>query len=140
MAGRLSQSHTAFLNGTSMSVPLRIDDIGSQIDRDALLNVNNASARETSLLTPDRFNQLIDWASVALVITPAAAFLLAFQQSDDYDGGHFLWFRNKFDKFLYIDRVVVRYRESVPWALAVCSTPKRSSAPSNWATHVSSAR
>src|SRR5215475_4334815 len=56
---------------------------------------------------PARFDQLINWASVALAIPPAAAFLLAFEQSDNYDGGHFIWFRSRFDKFLYIDRVVV---------------------------------
>jgi predicted GNAT superfamily acetyltransferase len=40
-------------------------------------------------------------------VRPGAAFLLAFEQSADYDGGHFLWFRSRFDRFLYIDRVVV---------------------------------
>jgi predicted GNAT superfamily acetyltransferase len=62
---------------------------------------------ETSPLSSDRFDRLIDWARVALFIPPAEAFLLAFEQSDVYDGGHFLWFRSRFDKFLYIDRVVV---------------------------------
>jgi predicted GNAT superfamily acetyltransferase len=90
-----------------MSAPSRVEDLHDQLDRDALLRLNNASARETSLLTPDRFAQLTDWASVALTIKPAAALMLAFQQSDAYDGGHFLWFRNRFDTFLYIDRVVV---------------------------------
>jgi predicted GNAT superfamily acetyltransferase len=69
--------------------------------------VGNASARETSLLSADRFDRLIGWASVALFVPPAKAFLLAFAQSDAYDGGHFLWFRSRLDKFLYIDRVVV---------------------------------
>jgi predicted GNAT superfamily acetyltransferase len=90
-----------------MSAPSRVEDLHDQLDRDALLRLNNASARETSLLTPDRFAQLTDWASVALTIKPAAALMLAFQQSDAYDGGHFVWFRNRFDTFLYIDRVVV---------------------------------
>ena len=55
----------------------------------------------------ERFDQLVNSARVALFVPPAAAFLLAFEQSDDFDGGHFLWFRGQFDKFLYIDRVVV---------------------------------
>ena len=59
------------------------------------------------MLSRDRFNELVGAARVALFVPPAAAFILAFEQSDNYDGGHFLWFRNKFDKFLYIDRVVV---------------------------------
>lgn len=72
-----------------------------------MLDANNASARETSMLSRERFDRLISTARVALFVTPAAAFLLAFEQSDNYDGGHFLWFRSRFDKFLYIDRVVV---------------------------------
>ena len=90
-----------------MSVRLEIRDLHGQPSRDALLQVNNASARETSPLSPDRFDQMIEWARVALFVPPAEAFLLAFEQSDGYDGGHFRWFRSRFDKFLYIDRVVV---------------------------------
>ena len=80
--------------------------------RETLLHVNNASATETSPLSRERFDQLIAKARIALSVAPAAAFLLAFEQSDDYDGGHFLWFRSQFDRFLYIDRVVVseKYR------------------------------
>lgn len=91
-----------------MSTAFEINDLHCQLtSRDELLRTNNASARETSPLSRERFDQLISAASVAICVTPAAAFLLAFEQSDDYDGGHFLWFRNRFDKFLYIDRVVV---------------------------------
>ena len=73
----------------------------------ALLGVNNASARETSLMSPEKFDRMIASARVGTFIAPSAAFLLAFEQSDDYDGGHFLWFRGQFEKFIYIDRVVV---------------------------------
>jgi uncharacterized protein len=75
--------------------------------RAALLDVNNASARETSLMTPEKFDRMIASALVGTFIEPGAAFLLAFGQSDDYDGGHFLWFRSQFEKFIYVDRVVV---------------------------------
>lgn len=75
--------------------------------RDALLRVNNASARETSLLSPERFDRMIGSASVATFIAPGKAFLLAFEQTDDYDGTHFTWFCSRYDRFLYIDRVVV---------------------------------
>jgi len=75
--------------------------------RQALLRVNNASARETSFLSSEKFDQMIASALVATFIASQAAFLLAFEQTDDYDGGHFRWFRGRFDKFLYIDRVVV---------------------------------
>jgi predicted GNAT superfamily acetyltransferase len=72
--------------------------------RAGLLDVNNASARETSALTGDRFDQLIAAASVATFVPPDAAFLLAFAAHDSYD---FQWFRNRFTRFLYVDRIVV---------------------------------
>ena len=75
--------------------------------RQTLLAVNNASARETSLMTAERFDRMTASAVVGTFIAPDAAFLLAFEQSADYDGGHFLWFGNRFEKFIYIDRVVV---------------------------------
>jgi uncharacterized protein len=75
--------------------------------REALLRVNNANARETSFLSPEKFDQMIASACVATFIPPQAAFLLAFEQKDEYRGGHFHWFRGRFDKFLYIDRVIV---------------------------------
>jgi predicted GNAT superfamily acetyltransferase len=73
----------------------------------ALLAVNNANARETSVLASDKFVRMIATARVGTFIEPAAAFLLAFAHDDAYDGGHFLWFRERFERFLYVDRVVV---------------------------------
>ena len=96
-----------------MSVAFEINDLHhEQSTRETLLQVNNASATETSPLSRERFDQLIAKARIALSVAPSAAFLLAFEQSDDYDGGHFLWFRSRFDTFLYVDRVVVseKYR------------------------------
>jgi len=77
--------------------------------REELLRVNNANARETSLLTREKFDRMIAGARAATFIEPGVAFLLAFEQSDEYDGAHFSWFRGRFDKFLYIDRVVVAH-------------------------------
>lgn len=88
-------------------LPEVLDLRGHHSSRDALLGVNNASARETSLLTLERFDRMIDCASVATFIAPDQAFLLAFEQADDYDGIHFNWFRSRYDRFLYVDRVVV---------------------------------
>ncbi|WP_043159458.1 GNAT family N-acetyltransferase [Bradyrhizobium sp. Ai1a-2] len=86
---------------------MEILDLHDQPDRSALLALNNLNARETSLLTMERFDQLVGAAGVALYCSPAAALLLAFEESDDYDGRHFLWFRGRFDRFIYIDRVIV---------------------------------
>jgi predicted GNAT superfamily acetyltransferase len=89
-------------------MPKEIKDLRDDTSaREALLHVNNASARETSLMTGEKFDRMISSALVGTFIAPGAAFLLAFGQSDDYDGGHFLWFRDRFEKFIYVDRVVV---------------------------------
>jgi len=93
-----------------MSGRFDIRDLHDDPKCEALLRLNNASARETSLLTSERFDQLIRSARLALFIPPAAALLLAFEDTDDYDGGHFLWFRGRPSRFLYIDRVVVAER------------------------------
>lgn len=90
-----------------MSEQFDIRDLHNDPKSEALLHLNNASARETSLLTSERFDRLISSARLALFVPPAAALLLAFENTDDYDGGHFLWFRDRLDRFLYVDRVVV---------------------------------
>ena len=88
--------------------PLEIKDLhGVEAARHQLLQLNNANSVETSLLTRDLFDRMIAAARVAVFIEPDDAFLLAFEQTDQYDGGHFQWFRNRFDTFLYIERVVV---------------------------------
>jgi predicted GNAT superfamily acetyltransferase len=86
----------------------KINDLHNDASaRATLLAVNNASARETSLMTAEKLERMIASALVGTFIAPGTAFLLAFEQSDDYDGGHFLWFRSRFEKFIYIDRLVV---------------------------------
>lgn len=84
-----------------------ICDLHDRPHSDALLHLNNASARETSLLTPERLDHLMRSARFALFIPPAIALLIAFEDTDSYDGRHFLWFRGRPGRFLYIDRVVV---------------------------------
>jgi predicted GNAT superfamily acetyltransferase len=87
---------------------VEIKDLHTDLSvRNGLLEVNNLSDRETSMLTRERFDRMISLARVATFIEPSAAFLLAFAQDDEFDGGHFQWFRSRFDKFLYIDRIVV---------------------------------
>src|SRR5262249_12053797 len=38
------------------------------------------------------------------------AFLLAFDQDADYDSQNFLWFRSRYPRFVYVDRIVVAAR------------------------------
>ena len=96
------------------SVPVRIamrfsvEDIGNDpATRARILRLNNANARETSPLDADKLAWMIAAARVATVVEAGAAFLLAFDQDADYDGWNFIWFRERLDAFLYVDRVVV---------------------------------
>lgn len=74
---------------------------------DDLLRLNNENARETSLLAREKLDNMIATACVAIASEPGIAFLLAFAQDDSFDGGHFRWFRERLDRFLYVDRIVV---------------------------------
>jgi predicted GNAT superfamily acetyltransferase len=41
------------------------------------------------------------------MIGSADAFLLAFDQSASYDSSNYMWFRQRYNRFVYVDRVVV---------------------------------
>ncbi|WP_211851121.1 4-hydroxy-tetrahydrodipicolinate synthase [Plastoroseomonas hellenica] len=72
----------------------------------ALLALNNAHAKELSWLEPARLRHLVEQAFLARRIGAADAFLLAFDQGADYDSPNFLWFRDRYRRFVYIDRIV----------------------------------
>jgi len=73
----------------------------------SLVALNNAHAAELSYLSPDRFAALIGEAFLACRIGEADALLIAFDQAAAYDSPNFLWFRDRFDRFVYVDRIVV---------------------------------
>jgi uncharacterized protein len=72
---------------------------------DALLALNNAHVRELSRLDRTRLERLVSRACMALRIGNVDAFLLAFDQDADYDSPNFLWFRARYPRFVYVDRV-----------------------------------
>src|ERR1700756_2592172 len=71
-----------------------------------LLALNNAHATELSPLTFAEFNCLIQQSFYAAQAGDAAALLLTFDQDASYDSPNFLWFRKRYDRFIYVDRVV----------------------------------
>ena len=71
----------------------------------ALHALNNHFAKETSFLDAAGWAQLTGMARFAFA-TPDA-FLIAFDQDADYDSPNFLWFRDRYERFAYVDRVVV---------------------------------
>jgi uncharacterized protein len=75
--------------------------------RPAVLALNNEHAAELSWLEPQRLSFLIDQAFYARRIGEVEAFLLAFDQDADYDSPNFLWFKSRYRRFVYIDRIAV---------------------------------
>lgn len=83
-----------------MIEPLDADDATA-------LALNNAHATELSFLEPLRFARLVRGAFLARRIGNIEALLLAFDQDADYDSPNFLWFRDRYPRFVYVDRIVV---------------------------------
>ena len=82
----------------------------STITRDiepAVLALNNKHAEELSWLEPERLSDLVSQAFYARRIGKLEAFLLAFDQDADYDSPNFLWFRARYPRFVYVDRIAV---------------------------------
>lgn len=73
----------------------------------ALLDLNNANARETSFLEPDKWAKMIGNAFSATRICDTASLLITFDQDADYDSANFIWFQSRLDRFVYVDRIVV---------------------------------
>ncbi len=73
----------------------------------AALALNNAYATELSFQTPAQFARLVEEAFYARWHRAANGFLIAFDESAAYDGAHFIWFRERFELFVYVDRLVI---------------------------------
>ena len=72
----------------------------------ALLALNNAHAQELSWLEPERLQHLVCESFYARRIGDLDAFLIAFDQDARYDSPNFLWFRERYPRFVYVDRIV----------------------------------
>jgi len=73
----------------------------------AILALNNEHARELSWLELPKLRHLVGEAFLALRAGKADAFLLAFDQDADYGSENFLWFKARYPRFAYVDRVAV---------------------------------
>ena len=79
----------------------------STADEAVVLALNNAHAVELSWLDAARLTHLLGQAFHARRIGDLDAFLVAFDQAADYDSPNYLWFRERYARFVYVDRVVV---------------------------------
>lgn len=74
---------------------------------DAILELNNRHAAELSLLTAQSLAALLGTAFHARRIGQADAFLIGLDETAEYGSSNFLWFRARYPRFAYVDRVVV---------------------------------
>lgn len=72
---------------------------------EALRGLNNAFAKETSFLDEADWTRLTRMARFAFASPDA--FVIAFDQDANYDSPNFLWFRDRYERFVYVDRIVV---------------------------------
>ena len=72
-----------------------------------VLALNNAHATELSWLEPGELFALLGQAFYARRVGKLDAFLLAFDQFASYDSPNYVWFRERYPRFVYVDRVVV---------------------------------
>ena len=80
---------------------------------DSVLALNNAAG--PSILPLDaarlrRFHDTAEYFRVAERDGALAGFLVGFGQDRDHDSSNFQWFRERYERFFYIDRVVVASR------------------------------
>lgn len=69
--------------------------------------LNNAFAAETSYLDSQAWRHLIVQARLAVCVPGEKAFLIALDQDAQYDSPNYLWWQQRRERFLYIDRLVV---------------------------------
>ncbi|MEM9046148.1 MAG: GNAT family N-acetyltransferase [Pseudomonadota bacterium] len=79
----------------------------SSDDLDWVLALNKAYEEALSPLTRDSLAALSETAFCALVAEPKAGFLLTFDETAEYDSPNFLWFRERYARFVYIDRIAI---------------------------------
>ena len=90
-------------------MPTTIRDVRAD-DTAAVLAINNAAVPNVNELTVaqlERFRREADYFRVATREGRVAGFLIALLPHTDYDSPNFVWFRQHYDHFVYIDRVVV---------------------------------
>ncbi|WP_095087528.1 GNAT family N-acetyltransferase [Mesorhizobium sophorae] len=76
-------------------------------DEAAILALNNEHAAELSWLEPERLSFLLGEAFYTRRIGNLEAFIMTFDQDARYDSPNFVWFRERYPRFVYVDRVVV---------------------------------
>ncbi len=82
----------------------------TRADWPRLLALNEASARELSVLDELRLAAILPFTHISLAAESAGelvAFALAMAPGTAYDSPNYRWFSDRFERFLYLDRIAV---------------------------------
>ena len=71
--------------------------------------LNAANEMETSPLTQARFDHMLGQSLVSWAAGERNAFLIVFDQGAAYESANFLWFRERYLRFAYVDRIIVAH-------------------------------
>lgn len=74
---------------------------------EAIRALNNDFAAETSFLTQAEWATLVVAARFGFIAPSAEGFLIALSSDSAYAGLNFQWFRARYDRFAYVDRIVI---------------------------------
>lgn len=79
-------------------------------DIDTILKLNEQFVDVLSPMDHSKLLRLIKMSTVSVVIedeNQIAGFLIAFAENIEYESVNYRWFNEKYDSFLYIDRIVI---------------------------------
>ena len=79
---------------------------------DSILALSALHEEETSPLDRNKLSAMLAEAfHHATIGDGSLGYLIAFDQGADYDSVNFSWFQSRFDRFIYVDRIVVAASE-----------------------------
>ncbi len=79
---------------------------------DGILALSALHEEETSPLDRAKLSAMLAAAfHHAIIGDGSQGYLIAFDQDADYDSVNFRWFQSRFDRFVYVDRIVVAASE-----------------------------
>jgi predicted GNAT superfamily acetyltransferase len=82
----------------------------TRADWPTVLALNEASVRELSPLDEARLEYILELAHAALVVDregEVAAVAIAIAPGTPYDSANYRWFAERYERFLYLDRIAV---------------------------------
>ena len=89
---------------------IKIRDAGMQ-DAEYILELNRVNVEVLSPMDLDKYRYFLDCSDLfqmAEVNGEPAAFLIALREGiADYTSENYIWFSGQYDKFLYVDRIVI---------------------------------